>query len=363
MFATNVIYPALASADQFIIGSVMGVASVAHYAVPMGLVVRSAAIPIAFGRTLFPRISSLSGDAAHTLGARALSSLALWLCHHLRSSNHPLADLPAILDQPRFRDGLGPRGASPLPRRVDVLGIDGHFHSPAKPGQGRSDRQTEYHRISAICGHSLGFDHGFRDCRRGRCLDLAQHGGRLGYVLAFRNEEEGASPFAPPAALLVASLVVSRFLGSNIIENFLVASFAGAASITLGCLFSEDWRALILAQMNRTRVFFEQSDRPGQAVAARQHKPAKIAKTSGSARSGAVEHKIDLAQRRGPSHFEPRAKRPPRVSVGGVAGLASRAESVGATAITLTAILDPQAPRKHLLQGLEKPAFLKKPCE
>ena len=35
MFATQVIYPALASADQFIIGSVMGVASVAHYAVPM----------------------------------------------------------------------------------------------------------------------------------------------------------------------------------------------------------------------------------------------------------------------------------------------------------------------------------------
>jgi O-antigen/teichoic acid export membrane protein len=37
MLATNVVYPALASADQFIIGSVMGVASVAHYMVPMTL--------------------------------------------------------------------------------------------------------------------------------------------------------------------------------------------------------------------------------------------------------------------------------------------------------------------------------------
>ena len=76
MFATNVLYPALASADQFIIGSVMGVASVAHYAVPMNLVQRSAAIPVAFGRTLFPRMSSLSGEAAHALGTRALSSMA-----------------------------------------------------------------------------------------------------------------------------------------------------------------------------------------------------------------------------------------------------------------------------------------------
>jgi O-antigen/teichoic acid export membrane protein len=76
MFATNVFYPALASADQFIIGSVMGVASVAHYAVPMALVQRSVAIPIALGRTLVPRMSSLPGDAAHALGRRALTMMA-----------------------------------------------------------------------------------------------------------------------------------------------------------------------------------------------------------------------------------------------------------------------------------------------
>src|SRR5277367_2679964 len=76
MFATNVFYPALASADQFVIGSVMGVASVAHYAVPMGLVQRSVALPIALGRTLFPRMSSLPGDAAHALGTGALSTMA-----------------------------------------------------------------------------------------------------------------------------------------------------------------------------------------------------------------------------------------------------------------------------------------------
>jgi hypothetical protein len=53
---------ALAAADQFLIGSIVGIAAVAHYAVPMSLVQRSNAIPVAFGRTFFPRMSSLSGD-------------------------------------------------------------------------------------------------------------------------------------------------------------------------------------------------------------------------------------------------------------------------------------------------------------
>ena len=65
----------LASADQFLVGSLMGVVAVTHYAVPMGLVLRSGAIPVAFGRTFFPRMSSLPGEAAYALGARALLTM------------------------------------------------------------------------------------------------------------------------------------------------------------------------------------------------------------------------------------------------------------------------------------------------
>jgi hypothetical protein len=42
----------------------------------MSLVQRSSAVPMALGRTLFPRMSSLSGDAAHALGTRALATMA-----------------------------------------------------------------------------------------------------------------------------------------------------------------------------------------------------------------------------------------------------------------------------------------------
>jgi hypothetical protein len=56
-----VIFPILVSADQFLIGSLIGVAEVTHYAVPMNL--RSQIFPMALGRTFFPlnRCRALSG--------------------------------------------------------------------------------------------------------------------------------------------------------------------------------------------------------------------------------------------------------------------------------------------------------------
>ena len=61
-------------------------------------------------------------------------------------------------------------------------------------------------------------------------------------------------PLLPPGAVLMASLVVARFLGSNVPANLLAAILAGSASVTLGYLFSEDWRRLIVAQGNRARL-------------------------------------------------------------------------------------------------------------
>ena len=75
MTVTNLVAPALAAADQFIIGSIVGIVAVAHFAVPMSLVQRSNAIPVAFGRTFFPRMSSLSGEDSRVLAERALATM------------------------------------------------------------------------------------------------------------------------------------------------------------------------------------------------------------------------------------------------------------------------------------------------
>jgi O-antigen/teichoic acid export membrane protein len=72
---SSLISPLLVSADQFLIGSLIGVAGVAHYAVPMNLVVRTQTFSAAPARTFLPRMSVLSRDGALELGARALQSV------------------------------------------------------------------------------------------------------------------------------------------------------------------------------------------------------------------------------------------------------------------------------------------------
>jgi O-antigen/teichoic acid export membrane protein len=73
---SGIVGPIMSSLDQFVIGSVLNVAAVAHYAVPMNLVIRSQIFAGALTRTLFPRMSSVGRDEAHSLAARALISLA-----------------------------------------------------------------------------------------------------------------------------------------------------------------------------------------------------------------------------------------------------------------------------------------------
>jgi O-antigen/teichoic acid export membrane protein len=73
---TNLIGPLLASVDQLMIGSVLGVSAVAYYSVPMSLVVRSQLLAAALSRTLFPRLSRVTRDEAKGLTEKALVTLA-----------------------------------------------------------------------------------------------------------------------------------------------------------------------------------------------------------------------------------------------------------------------------------------------
>ena len=71
-----IINPLLMSLDQWVIGSVLGVAAVAHYAVPMNLVLRSQILPAAMARTLFPQTSRTGPEEANDLADKALVALS-----------------------------------------------------------------------------------------------------------------------------------------------------------------------------------------------------------------------------------------------------------------------------------------------
>ena len=74
---SGIVSPILASLDQFVIGSQVGIAAVTYYAVPMNLVPRGQIFAAAMSRTLFPSLSRLDIADARRLGERATNVLAL----------------------------------------------------------------------------------------------------------------------------------------------------------------------------------------------------------------------------------------------------------------------------------------------
>lgn len=73
---TNVIGPLLDSLAQLMTGSILGLAAVTYYAVPMNLALRSQIVAAALARTLFPRMSRLDATSAASLAQHATVALA-----------------------------------------------------------------------------------------------------------------------------------------------------------------------------------------------------------------------------------------------------------------------------------------------
>ena len=253
MFATNVLYPALASADQFVIGSVMGVTAVAHYAVPMSLVQRSVAVPVAFARTLFPRMSSQSGDTAYALATRSLSMMAY---------GYGAICAPAMILSPVFfRYWIGADFAAvsaPVAQMLFPgiwLGALSLICFTLLQSQGRADVTGKLSIIEFLPFLAIlwGLTIAFGIVGAAAAWTLRCTADTVAMLLLSGMKRRNFLPLLPPAALLVAILVMGRFLGSGILVNFLAAVLAGSASVVLGFLFSEDWRNLVLAQFNRGR--------------------------------------------------------------------------------------------------------------
>jgi len=254
MFATNVVNPGLASADQLIIGSVMGVAAVPHYAVPMSLVLRSAAVPLAFGRTLFPRMSSLPGDAAHTLGTRALATMAYGFA--------AICAPAIILSTTFFRYWISADFATFAAPVAQVL-FPGMWMSALSlvgftllQSQGRADVTGKLNLIEFLpfVGIFWSLTLAFGIVGAAVAWTLRCTVDALAMLWLSGMKREDFAVIAPPAALLVVSLVIARFLEPSILITFPVAAFVAVAAFVLGYLFSDDWRRLTLAQLSRART-------------------------------------------------------------------------------------------------------------
>lgn len=255
MFVTNVINPALASADQFLIGSVMGVTSVAHYAVPMNLVLRTGFIPWAVGRTFFPRMSSLSGESAYALGARALSTMAYGFA---------VICAPAIILSPTFfRYWIGPDFALVSAPVAQIL-FPGMWMSGLSlvgftllQSQGRADLTGKLSMIEVVPFVAVLWvlTVTFGIVGAAFAWSLRCTADALAIFWASGMTRRHLLPLLPPAALLAATVVVGRSLGPNIVVHFLLAGLAAFVAVALGYFFSEDWRKIMAGLAGRALGF------------------------------------------------------------------------------------------------------------
>jgi O-antigen/teichoic acid export membrane protein len=254
MFATNVVYPLLASADQFLIGSVMGVAAVAHYAVPMSLVLRSGAIPVAFGRTFFPRMSSLPAEAAYALGARALSTMGYGFA---------AICAPAIILSPTFfRYWIGVDFALVAAPVAQIL-FPGMWMSGLSfvaftllQSQGRADLTGKLHIVELLPFLALlwSFTLAFGIIGAAAAWSIRCAVDALALFWLSGIPRRSVLSALLPAAILAASYLTSQIVGSGIAAPLVAAVVAGSVSLALAYSFCEDWRRLMqmtFAQVRR----------------------------------------------------------------------------------------------------------------
>jgi O-antigen/teichoic acid export membrane protein len=255
---SNVIYPILASADQFLIGSLLGVAEVAHYAVPMSLVLRTQTLPAALGRTFFPRLSSLSREAAHELAARALQTLGY---------AYAVVCAPGIILAPVFirywigRDfGLV---SGPVAQILFFGGWIGGLSFVAYTliqSQGRPDLTGKLHfaellpflGVLWVLTESFGINGAAIAWTLRSVVDAFAM-----FWAAGISRRDIASAVVRPAALLCGCEIASRFVGSSLGFALPAAVLAGLISIGLAYAYSDDSRQIVTIQLVRARSFGE----------------------------------------------------------------------------------------------------------
>ena len=263
---TNIAIPIVTSVDQVLIGSMLGVSQVPYYSVPIGLVARMAAIPAALGRAFFPRMSSLTRDAAYGLGRRALSAVGY---------GFGAVCAPAIMLVPTFlRYWMGADFEAHSGPVAQIL-LVGAWMSGLSfmaftllQGQGRPDltgklyvaEVVPYLAILWYLTATLGIV-GTAIAWTLRCMVDAF---AMFWAAGLRRSEVISA--LRPAVLLVGCAAVSYVLGPNLALAIPAAFVAGSAAIVLAYFFSDELRRLLIAQFAYTRGVAERFARLGRSA-------------------------------------------------------------------------------------------------
>ena len=253
--------PILLSLDQFVIGSLVGVAAVTYYAVPMNLVTRSQLFPSALIRTLFPRLSNLEPMEARRLAARAFLALAY---------GYGAICAPAIILAPTFfRYWINPDFAAIAAPIAVILFFGGWTNGLAFVPYGLLQSQSRPNVTGIINAAELipfvavlwGLTSAFGIIGAAVAWSLRGTVEVILFSLAARVPLKTLIWTLIPFAVLVGSAVLG-LTASTPWQAFGLAAGIGLLSAILGLLVAEDLRILALSIFARAgRILF--SERSG----------------------------------------------------------------------------------------------------
>jgi O-antigen/teichoic acid export membrane protein len=245
---SGIISPILTSLDQFVIGSLLNVAAVAHYAVPMNLVTRSQVFAGALIRTLFPRMSSVGPDEARSLASRALLSLAYI---------YGAICAPAIILTPVFfKYWIGADFAAVAAPVAEILffgaWINGLAFVPSGllQSQGRPDVTGKFHAAELLPFICIlwGLTSAFGITGAALAWNLRCAGDAACLLWAARIPGRALlQAIVLPLCLLAGSYFVAVYVGPNLWVSLAAGALAGLAGVTLGIVVSKDLRDSISA--------------------------------------------------------------------------------------------------------------------
>ncbi len=245
---SGIISPILTSLDQFVIGSLLNVAAVAHYAVPMNLVTRSQVFAGALTRTLFPRMSSVGPDEARSLASRALLSLAYI---------YGAICAPAIILTPVFfKYWIGADFAAVAAPVAEILffgaWINGLAFVPSGllQSQGRPDVTGKFHAAELLPFICIlwGLTSAFGITGAALAWNLRCAGDAACLLWAARIPGRALlQAIVLPLCLLAGSYFVAVYVGPNLWVSLAAGALAGLAGVTLAMVVSKDLRDSISA--------------------------------------------------------------------------------------------------------------------
>ncbi|MHC2018730.1 flippase [Methylobacterium sp. CM6247] len=235
---SGIVSPILQSLDQIVIGSILGVASVTYYAVPMGLVIRSQLFAVALARSLFPRMSRLQAEEGRIISEQSLVVLAY---------GYAAICAPAILLVGPFLEfWIGPRFAelgAPVARILLIGGwMNGLAFIPFSllQAQGRPDLPAKLHLLQIVpfvlVLWTLSSNLGIVGAALAWSLRVVADAGLLMNRSGMRAS--ALRPLIPASGLMLACYATAEAIPLSIGPAFALGVIAGTVLVALAYLFS-----------------------------------------------------------------------------------------------------------------------------